>query len=466
MPDNHALSSKFRSLSGPLAGVQGKDYSGENFAGDSIRCQNFFESIFNGSHLSRIRASQSIFQHVEFTETRFSACAFEDSSFDHSDFVLAGIKNSRFLRCSFQNAEWRDVIFENVQFRQCIFRNTTTSLVRFRKCSFDQASAENFVGSARRFTLFSNTDFELASQHLDFLRLNFGIRANAPSPVRPIGVDPLFEISLRRFDGSLSPVDLHRLFIEGLGQMLGHPEIPHRLLLRYLSEICKTCLEEDFLSVFAIQLFHDSIAQRAVFINDSEEGLDILSLVLALRVALRERITAIEEEVAEYRGQEVSKLKIQMLFENTYSRSEIEQYLGHLAAYCAMGPTAIKVDVFKSGSTFVDLSVTVATYLMDVVRFLRYSLPMAKVTLSEAGKVKKEFGRLVAPSVKRAPTKRTGTRSRAMVRKVEHHPTQSTASEIMGEQLESAKPIEVFVDAIREQVLVVNGKVRVTINMM
>ena len=139
-----------QSVVSSLVARQGADYSGQDFGAEVIRCQSFFESIFNGCSLTGIHASQSIFQHTEFTEAQFDGCTFQDSSFDHSDFVLADLRNCRFVRCSFQNAEWRDSVFNNVVFEQCIFRNTTSSLVRFNDCSFDGASAANFVGPSKR----------------------------------------------------------------------------------------------------------------------------------------------------------------------------------------------------------------------------------------------------------------------------------------------------------------------------
>ncbi len=72
----------------PLVGAQGKDFSGFEYTNISIKCQNFFESIFNGCLFTHIKGSQSIFQHTEFTEARFDNCLFEDTSFDHSDFVF------------------------------------------------------------------------------------------------------------------------------------------------------------------------------------------------------------------------------------------------------------------------------------------------------------------------------------------------------------------------------------------
>jgi uncharacterized protein YjbI with pentapeptide repeats len=180
-----------------LAGVQGKDFSGLDFVDISVDGQNFFESIFNGGEFREVRATQSIFQHTEFTEANLSNCVFEDTSFDHSDFVLTTISGSEFARCSFQNAEWRDTTFEGVSFRQCIFRNTTTSLAHFTRCSFDDASASSFIGRSKRFSIFSESNFRLPNQHIDFLRTNLGIRSQEPFSAAKFGdQDPLFNLSL------------------------------------------------------------------------------------------------------------------------------------------------------------------------------------------------------------------------------------------------------------------------------
>jgi hypothetical protein len=44
--------------------------------------------------------------------------------------------------------------------------------------------------------------------------------------------------------------------------------------------------------------------------------------------------------------------------------------------------------------------------------------------------------------------------------------SESVVKEIAGEKLESAKPVEVFVDTAGERVLVVSGKVRVIISVI
>jgi pentapeptide repeat protein len=450
-------------LGADLRGAQDKDFSGLDFHNRSIRCQTFFESTFNGCILDRILATQSIFQHAEFTETQFSECLFEDTSFDHSDFVLADISGSEFIRCSFQNAEWRDASFHNVRFRQCIFRNTTTSLTHFKDCFFDEASAASFVGTTKRFSLFSGTDFYLPHEETDFLRANFGLESKTPVSLPTIDAnDHLFDLSLRRFAGILTAEGFHRLILSSLSDIIGDRDVPHRLSLRYVAEICKVCVEEGLISVFGIQLLHAALSREASTIRNRDEGLELLSLVLALRLALREGIEEVEEQLRDIPHASTQKLRLLLEFDDTYDRAALEDYLDQMATYCQLPATGIVIERLTEGSTIVDVAIVAATYVTDIFRFIKYSLSLATVTLTQAGKLRKEYSRLTEGAKAKAskPARQSSKNPKAQpaVQLAQH-----AAAEIIGTRLESVKPIEVFVDTSRERVLVVGGKVRVTI---
>lgn len=460
-----------------LAGAQGKDFSGLDFRDLSIEGQNFFESIFNGCSFEDVRASQSVFQHAEFTETRFSDCTFEDTSFDHSDFVLTSISGTEFVRCSFQNAEWRDAEFDNVKFRQCIFRNTTTSLTRFRRCSFDEPSAASFVGASKRFSLFSETGFRLPHQHINFLRHNFGIRSQeVPSGISPPAQDPLFQLSLSHYSGLLTAEQFYHLILEALSQITGGDAGPQRLRLRYISGICKLLLDENFLSVFALQLLEGELSRVVSVIHDRDQSLDLIGLILTIRVALRERLMAVEEEASGFREVIPSKLRLQLEFENTYQRASIEEYKNQLAAFCGLSPGAVSLISFRTGSTFAEVVIATAAFVPDIVRFVKYSLSFATVTLLQVGKLRDAYRSLTAggakPSkalkaVKGAKARKSISPSGGRARKGRKElPSESVVKEIAGEKLESAKPVEVFVDTAGERVLVVGGKIRVIISVI
>jgi uncharacterized protein YjbI with pentapeptide repeats len=460
-----------------LAGAQGKDFSGLDFYDLSIEGQNFFESIFNGCAFGSVRATQSIFQHAEFTETKFDDCTFEDTSFDHSDFVITSISGVEFIRCSFQNAEWRDAKFEDVKFRQCIFRNTTTSLAHFRRCSFDDSSAASFVGASKRFSLFSETSFRLPYQHINFLRCNFGIRSQEPTTAAlHQAQDPLFQLSQLNYLGTLTEEQFYNLILEALSETTSSKAGPQRLRLRYISGIFKHLLDENFLSVFALQLLESKLSQIVSVVQDRDQTLDFIGLILTIRLALRERVMAIEEEAAEFQEVIPSRLRIQLEFENTYERDSIEAYKDLLADFCGLSPDDVNIQSVRTGSTFAEVFIAAAVFVPDIVRFIKYSLSFATVTLLQLGKLRDAYRSLKSGGAKRGKALKavkgakavkslstSGSRTRKHQKEL---PAESVMKEITGEKLESAKPVEVFVDAAQDRVLVVGGKVRVTISVV
>jgi hypothetical protein len=460
-----------------LAGAQGKDFSGLDLYDLSIEGQNFFESIFNGCAFEGVRASQSVFQHAEFTETRFSDCSFEDTSFDHSDFVLTSISGVEFVRCSFQNAEWRDAEFDDVKFRQCIFRNTTTSLARFRRCSFDDSSSASFVGASKRFSLFSETGFLLPHQHINFLRCNFGIRTlEASSPIFIPAQDPLFQLSQLHYFGELAEGRFYHLILEALSQTIGSNVGAQRLRLRYIIGICKLLLDENFFSVFALQLLEGELSRIVSGIQDRDQTLDLIGFILTIRLALRERVIAVEEEASEFQEVIPSKLRLQLEFENTYERTSIEEYKNLLADFCGLSQDDVSVHSFRTGSTFAEVFIATAVFVPDIVRFIKYSLSFATVTLLQLGKLRDAYRSLKSGGAKprKALKAEKGAKTGKSIsqtgdgtrRRQKELPSESIMKEIAGEKLESAKPVEVFVDTAQERVLVVGGKIRVIISVI
>jgi uncharacterized protein YjbI with pentapeptide repeats len=450
-----------------LAGSQEKDWSGRDFHRLSIRGQNFFEFIFNGCSFDGLRAAQSIFQHAEFTEAHFANCTFKDASFDHSDFVLTDIDASEFIRCSFQNAEWRDTLFENVHFRQCIFRNTTTSLTRFVGCDFDDASACNFVGPSKRFSIFSGTKFPLPLDQLSFLQTNFGISSESQTPaLPPLPEDPLFELSLRRYARMMTSAHLYLLVLRALFDITSARGAPQRLRMKYLSEICKVCLDEQVLSVFGLQLLERALSRAASVIHDRDHALDLLSLLLSVRASLRGSIVSVEQQVANVPTVLTRDLRLRMEFEHSYQRTSIEDYLHQMAAYCHLPRERFIVESFQVGSTIADVLIMGSAYVADVFRFIGYSLSLATVTIKQAGKLRAEYSRLAKPASKQKKAAKVVARSSPVGKRRRSAPSiENMTNELVGVKLENAKPIEIFVDAMNERVLVVDGRVSVRITL-
>src|SRR5207237_8936225 len=129
------------------------------------------------------------------------------------------------------------------------------SLAHFIRCSFDDASASSFVGRSKRFSIFSGTKFRLPYQYIDFLRTHFGIQSQDSFSAAKYGdQDSLFNLSLLFYAGELSSERLYRLILDRLLEIASKSASAQRLTLRYINDICRVCLKENFLLVFAIQL--------------------------------------------------------------------------------------------------------------------------------------------------------------------------------------------------------------------
>jgi len=450
--------------SNALIGAQGEDFSGLDFDEARLNGQNFFESIFNGCDFKNIRVAQSIFQHAEFTESKFQKCTFEDTSFDHSDFVLSDISNCKFLRCSFQNAEWRDAAFTDVVFRQCIFRNTTTSLSHFRRCSFDSASAASFAGKSKRFSLFSETNFDLPKGELEFLRTNYGLIGHETADTFVESGDPFFDLSYLRFTNRFTSREFDDLFVECLGAVTNRGISANRLRLKYLCEICKLCIEENLVSVFGMQLLERRLSEEAHVISDRSHLLEIFGLIVTINAAINERISEIDRESSDLKQIGPSSLRINIAFERNYDRESVQQYARQLADYCGIGGEKIRIDNFRTGSTLADFLITAPALVLDVFRFLRYSLPLATVSLIQAKKLKAAVTDLSKPAVATKTVRRS--RSRKKASGASKRELSLSKNSVTGAVLsEEAAQIQIHVDAVKEQVLLVDGKVRITISL-
>jgi len=447
-----------------LSNAHGKDLSGLEIAPTQVKGGNFFEAIFNGCRMNGIQAHQSVFQHTEFTEASITDSAFEDTSFDHSDFVLSTISNTVFVRCSFQNAEWRDAKFENVQFRQCIFRNTTVSLVHFRSCQFDDASAANLVGPSKRFCLFSSTDFRLPAGDVEFLRTNFGIVGGPEiDGSEDADGDPLFELSRRHYAGHLTEHEFYRLVMVGFEQIANSRPNSERLRLRYLIEICRIAIQERLFSVFAIRLLERTLTKRFEKVRGTEEKLLLFGLIAILRMESSERRAAIERELDSVPEVAPADVEFAFEFENTYSEKPIRTYLRQLASFAGLRATQLRVRSIRQGSTLVDAILTAAASFREAVRFVRYSISSATVVLGEVKKVQKDYRKLGNGS--KAPSRKTTASAAKRVRRADTKTTDRTRIDaVVGTDSRESQQIDIFVDQAKEQVFIVGGRVRVTVS--
>jgi Pentapeptide repeats (9 copies) len=391
-----SLSSKSLAKADPrfAAGLdlKGKDFSGSEVIQSQFRQRNFFEAIFNGCNIRGVMAQECVFQHTEFTESHVIDSTFEDTSFDHSDFVLSLLRKVRFIRCTFQNAEWRDTLFDHVEFRQCVFRNTTASLLQFRQCRFDPISSNSFVGPSKRFNTFGDCVFDLQPDQVDFLRTNFGLYLS--DPVRELqggGRDAMFALSLYEAEGSLSAKTFAGLLNDELQRVLAEV-MPGRVLsLRHLVAITRLLVEQNRFSVLAIQYLHERISSLAVHASDQNALLELASLLMALQLALRERMDTVSLELAQLPQIKATQLCCTVVFASNVDSESARRYVDMVCSLASIDLAHVTIRSVRPGSTVVDFLVAAPVFIPILVRAIKYSLASATLILKEATALKRQI---------------------------------------------------------------------------
>jgi hypothetical protein len=220
-------------------------------------------------------------------------------------------------------------------------------------------------------------------------------------------------------------------------------------------------LRENALSIFAIQIMEKAFCQTARFVQNRDQALHVFSLILNLRAELEARLAAVERELAAVPSIVAEALTVYMQFERTFERDATDQYLSLLGSYCDIVESNIVVRAFKQGSTTVDFIILTAASLAGILRFLKCSLSLATITLKETTKLRKAYNALkdASPSepntLKRPRT--TGRRRNAIPS------SDSISRAIIGPKADEARSLEIFVDKAKEKVLVVDGRVTITI---
>jgi hypothetical protein len=455
--------------------MRGHDFSGTDLEKLQARDYNFFEAIFAGCSIRGWRIAESIFQHTDFAEARLEDCRFEESSFDHADFVGTEIRNTLFRRCSFQNGEWRDVTFINVQFVQCVFRNTTTSLARFIRCDFDRSSSNSFASESKRYNVFADTKFYLDRDKFDFLKLNFGIRAETFDERFDADMvkEPLFGAAVDYYGGAPVTGRLLRKLITAIDSMARESPPTSLFRLKYSLDIYRTFIDAGEISIFAIQYTHDHVMQSIETVRDSVVLLEFVAFLALLRLKLRERIDAAESNLASVDDITASLIRLHFEFAETYSRENVRLFANTLAQSLLYPVETVHIERYQAGSTIVDLLMELAAPLVEVVRFIYYYLPKATVTVESAAKLKEASTALVkrapkepevAENVARAKKSRSG-RKRTGPAGDSGSSTALTvpALEVLKPATGETKQVQVVVSIVRDQVLAVGGTVEVRV---
>jgi len=280
--------------------------------------------------------------------------------------------------------------------------------------------------------------------------------------------DPLFQLAIHRYAGNLDSKRFCALVSDALlGLSRGVDPSRQRLRFKYLSGICRLLLQENSLSVFTIQFLEHSVSRNASQIRDREQALELFNLILTIRAALRERLRAVEDDLADVPPFTPTGLRLQLAFEHTYDRKEIDNYLCQLTTYCGLNPGSITITRFEQGSTIVDAVVTVAVSLREVLRYVKCSLALATVSMNETEKFANAYRQLRSSrSSKSKPRKPTLARTRNTRNSGSKLIAESVTNEVFGVKSDETKAVEIFVDKSKQSVLVVDGRVKVTISMV
>lgn len=459
--------------------MRGHDFSGTDLSDLKAKDYNFFEAIFGGCNIRGWRVAESIFQHTDFAESRIDDCRFEESSFDHSDFVGSEIRDCVFRRCSFQNAEWRDVTFLNVQFQQCVFRNTTTSLARFVDCEFDRSSSSSFVGSSKRYNTFARSFFHLPADEVEFLKLNFGIRAAGHHDAIDVDIlyDPLFSAAVDYYNGTPIVGRPLRKLLNAIESMAVESPPQSLFRLKYAIDICRLLIDVDEISILATQYIHDRVHELLSRVRDSAVLLELVAVLALLRLKLREKIAFAEQELAGIDSTAVGLLRCHFEFEMNYPRDAVDDFAVAFAVFCNHNDDAMRVDGYRTGSTIFDILTELATPIIQGLRLIYYYLPKATVTVESAAKLKEASTALMKrqpkSSERRVSTKTSQSSKKKGARKNSKReiassgpPLSSTAltipaSDVLAPPTGEAKEVQVIVRVARERVIAMGGRVEV-----
>ena len=132
---------------------------------------NLSASVFNQSTLTEIKNVKSIWEYVEYEDSKIIDCDFFRSNVYENKFVNVSIKNTNFQKTLFSNSVFENVIFNNVD-----FSNASLDSCQFIDCKFKEVigiESINANGLILKDSLSNNclSDAESIRKYInDFLR--------------------------------------------------------------------------------------------------------------------------------------------------------------------------------------------------------------------------------------------------------------------------------------------------------
>lgn len=372
-----------------------EDFSGLDFKNETFEGIDFHESIFNGAYFSNVRFVNCDMRHTEFTESKLTNCEFIDSSLDYSDFVYTQASRVNFTRCTFSQVEWRENILVQLRFRECTFVNSTISLCSFKGASFDPISSSSFCSASKRFNVFSETDFTLPKNKIDFLRNNYGIVFGEPNS-RFVTDDEyqddfLLSLSLLKFADRVNSEIFIDLILKAVDALSGAGGKNHIQKAKYISLICRQVVEGKVLSVFAQQLLINSLNSACKDISDSQTFMEMVNLIMFMKTHQFNAVRAIESDARDFEDETVKGILLQFRLTNSYEEGDVQNYLQQMASYLMIPTERISISQFRIGSTIFDLIINHSASLVSVLVFIHLSLSQANKILEGVLKMKKNL---------------------------------------------------------------------------
>ncbi|HWY10444.1 MAG TPA: pentapeptide repeat-containing protein [Bacteroidia bacterium] len=382
-----------------------KDFSGLDFVNQNFQDIDFHESVFNGVHFKKVKFLNCNLKHAEFTEAKFTDCSFINCELNYSDFVYTQVSKVTFEKCSFPHVEWRENNFKYISFVECSFYNSTISLCSFANTKFDKNSSLNFCGASKRYNVFSNSNFSIAEEKIEFLKNNYGIKLEKKETQFYLNKEYknefLLNLSAIEYANLTTTKEFIDLILKALEFIIIKRDQKNRIQkMKYLSLICKYTIEGNNLSVFAQQFLINSFNALSKKIKETEIFMELASLMMFIKTNLYKLINLISSEINE---EELCPYKttIRFYLNNEYSKKEMESYLITMAGFIELDRRDFKIINYHKGSTAIEIFIETTFKISAVLVFISFSLSKVSKSLKHVIEIRKSLKKLSAKKKKK-----------------------------------------------------------------
>lgn len=377
-----------------------KDFSGLDFINKDFKDVDFHESVFNGAHFKNVKFLNCNLQHTEFTEAKFTDCTFIDSNLNYSDFVYTQISNVTFTKCSFSHVEWRENGFNNIKLQECSFYNSTISLCTFNISNFDSTSSDNFCGASKRYNVFTNTNFALNGEKIEFLKNNYGIILE--NGLAKFNLDKDYKkeffltLSILKYSNQLNTLTFIDLVLKAAEDLINLNQKNRIQRIKYLSLICKLSIEENIISIFGQQYLVNEFNELSKKIKDTAIFMEMVNLIMFIKTNEHKNVNLISEDIKEIEPRFSDKTTLKFLLDNTYSKKEVIKYFDIMTVFLEVPKSSFKLLSYSKGSTIMEVVFSVGMKLSTLLIFIAFSLSRVNKSLTHLVEIKKNYKKLTS----------------------------------------------------------------------